>query len=178
MRYTRWLGAALALAAAGCQATETAEQMQTRIDQESAAFRAVLDSLAPKFQAWAAAGQVDSIANLYMENANLLPANEPMVVGREAIRAKFTQWFSWGTWTYTISIQAALANGPIGLERGTYSMSFAPGPNAPAGMTAMAETGKYLVHWHNMGGQWMIADDIGNSDRPMMPPPATTRRRG
>lgn len=169
----KWLAAPALVALAACAPkAETPEQMQARMDQESAAFAAAIDSAAAKMREFVTACNADSMASLYTETAVMLPANEPVVMGRDSIRAKFAQYCSWGSWTWTPTTQATVANGPIGIERGSYTLVFTPGPNAPRGMTAMADTGKYLLHWHKVGDRWMIADDIGNSDRPAAPPPS------
>jgi hypothetical protein len=36
----------------------------------------------------------------------------------------------------------------------------------------VTDTGKYLVHWKQVGGKWLLANDIWNSDLPAMPMPA------
>ena len=68
----------------------------------------------------------------------------------------------------TLNPQSVSANGPLAVERGTYSVTFTP-PGATAPIT---DTGKYLAHWHLIGGKWMMVDDIWNSDLPVAPAPA------
>jgi hypothetical protein len=68
----------------------------------------------------------------------------------------------------TLTPVAVAVNGPLGVERGTYSVTFTP-PGATAPIT---DTGKYLVHWKQVGGKWLLANDIWNSDLPAMPMPA------
>jgi hypothetical protein len=38
-------------------------------------------------------------------------------------------------------------------------------------MKAVADTGKYLIHWHQVGGKWLIADVAWNSNIPLPAPP-------
>ena len=66
---------------------------------------------------------------------------------------------------------SVVANGPIAVERGNWTFDFKPGKGAPPGMGAMTDQGKYLTHWHDVGGQWLMAEDIWNSDTPAAPPP-------
>src|SRR5437762_960456 len=46
-----------------------------------------------------------------------------------------------------------------------------------------ADSGKYVVHWMQENGKWLMMDDIWNSDTPAMPmaapaPPPPPARRG
>jgi ketosteroid isomerase-like protein len=159
---------------AACQATETPEQMQARIDRESAAFRQAVEGMAPAFARYLASAAADSIAMMYTDNARVMPPNGPAVQGRDAIREMWAQMAGMGRWDITLTTVNAIANGPIGIESGTYALSLTPGPNAPPGMPT-SDTGKYLVHWHMVGDRWMLAEDIWNSDMPLPPPPPARR---
>lgn len=173
MRRFRLLGAAL-LGVAACRPTaETPEQMQARMDQESAAARQAIEAANANFARWFAAGQSDSTTSMYTENATVMPPNQKAATGRQAIKASFDGLFAMGTWTIALTPGSVIANGPLAVESGTYVLGFTPGPNAPPGM-APADTGKYLVHWQQVGGQWMLAHDIWNSD---LPPPAPAPAR-
>lgn len=46
-------------------------------------------------------------------------------------------------------------------------MSFSPGPAAPAGAKASADTGKYLWQWRNVDGRWLLAAAAWSSDLPV-----------
>jgi ketosteroid isomerase-like protein len=176
----RWSAPVTALALAACTATETPERMEARMRAESDSARAAITEHAAAMMRWIQNGHADSAAAIYAENARLHPANEPTVTGREAIRRKFEEWLAMGSWTYAIRTMEVVANGPLAVEWGTYVADFTPGPNAPPGMAAMfPDSGKYMVHWHRINGRWMIVDDIGNTSRPMAPPPtaAAGRRR-
>ena len=176
MRRIGLLGTAALLALAGCQAAETPEQMQARMDAESAAFAEFASGVADRWEAWEAAGQADSIANIFMEQGRQMPPNQPALVGRDAIRANGVQQFSMGKTTIQITSETALANGPLGVNRGSYNFTFV----ANKGMENMgippADSGKYLMHWHNVNGNWQIAELIYNSNLPL-PTPAPARRR-
>ena len=45
----------------------------------------------------------------------------------------------------------------------------------PFGVGEISYSGKYLVHWMQRSGKWLIVDDIWNSDAPlpMAPAPAS-----
>ncbi len=66
-----------------------------------------------------------------------------------------------------LDAQTVVANGPLAIEYGRYTLSFTPGPDAPRGVTAIADTGNYLVHWRKQGREWLIVADIANRDEPL-----------
>lgn len=171
MRAVAGLVVTLALGvAAGCQPkAETPEQAQARMDTESAGARTAIDSLTREFVAHFNQGHGDVVAGFYTEQAHVMPPNEPAAVGREAIKTSLAPFFAMKA-ELKLTTDAVVANGPVALERGTYSVTFTP-PGATAPVT---DTGKYLAHWHLSDGKWLMADDIWNSDLPVMPmgPPA------
>jgi ketosteroid isomerase-like protein len=156
------------LAAVACQPkAETAEQAQTRMQTESAAAKTVIDSVDREFTTHFNMGHPDLVAAMYAENAVAMPPNMPAAVGREAIKAVLAGFVAMKA-QLTLTSAAVSANGPMAVERGTYSVTFTP----PGATTPITDTGKYLVHWHLIDGKWQLADDIWNSDLPAMPMPA------
>jgi ketosteroid isomerase-like protein len=168
----------LALGTGACQMAETPEQMQARMDQESTAFTQILSGTATRWESWYAAGQADSVANIFMEQGREMPPNLATLVGRDAIRANLAQYFAMGAWTLDVMPEASMANGPLGIDRGRFKVTFTPATNAPpeAAMVPPVDSGKYMIHWHQVNGTWMVADLIYNSDLPM-PMPEPARRR-
>ena len=180
MRAVVILGAATLLGVAACAPKpETPEQAQTRMDQEAAAARTQIEAVAKRWEGWNAAGQADSIASAFTERGYQLAPNAPPVMGREAIQASQAQTFSMGQSTIHISVDQVSANGSLAVARGAYDVSVTPGPNAPAGMTAIADTGKWVGELRQSGGTWQFATLIWNSNIPLPPPPtpAPARRR-
>ena len=172
--------AALALGGTACQMAETPQQMQARMDQESATFQQFVSTTAARWKAWYAAGQADSMANIFMEQGREMPPNSPALVGRAAIQANQAQFFAMGEWTLDVTPEASMANGPLGVDRGRFKATFTRAANAPpeAAMIPPVDSGKYMIHWHQVNGAWMIADLIFNSDLPVpMPAPAPARTR-
>jgi ketosteroid isomerase-like protein len=178
MRAVVILGAATLLGVAACTPKpETPEQAQTRMDQEAATARTQIEAVAKNWERWEVAGQADSIAGVFTEAGYQLPPNAPPVMGRAAIQAYQAQGFGMGQWTVHISVDQVSANGPLAVSRGAYDLAMTPGPNAPAGMTAIADTGKWVGEWRQTGGVWQFATLIWNSNIPLPPPPAPTPSR-
>ena len=86
------------------------------------------------------------------------------------VRSAAASMGAMGGATLVLTTESVAANGSLAVERGTYKITLTP-PGATAPIT---DTGKYLVHWHKVGDNWMMVDDIWNSDLPAMPmgPPA------
>jgi ketosteroid isomerase-like protein len=150
----------------GCQPkAETPEQAQARMDSESAAAKVVIDSLDIEFAKHFNMGHGDLVAAFYTEQGHLMQPNGPAAVGRDSITKSLAAMAAMKP-NLKLTAEAVVANGPIAIERGVYSFTFTP----PGGMAPMTDTGKYLVHWHLVGGKWLMAEDIWNSDKePMMP---------
>ncbi len=158
----RWSLLAI-LVVAGCQpAAETPEAAKTRMDTETAAARQAIEAANTKLTAHLAAGHGDSCATFYADDGRLMPPNGKAAVGRAAIAGVFS---SLGKAALTLTTEDVVANGPVALERGAYKMTI-----TPASGPAVTENGKYLVHWHRVGDQWKLVDDIWNSDNPAMAP--------
>ena len=169
MYRTRGVGSLLGAVVlfAGCQpAAETAEQAEARMATETAAARTAIEATNARMAAHMNAEQFDSAAMIYAEDARGLPPNMVADVGRAAI-LKSLQGMAGMKATIGFTTTSVSVNGPLAVETGTYSFTFTP-PGAPAPVT---DTGKYMAHWHKMGDNWMIVENIWNSDLPAVPEP-------
>ncbi len=121
---------------------------------------------------WYAAGDIDSVASVFSEDAWQMPPNSPPLVGREAIRAYWRQAVEWGHWGFTLSTQDVQVSGPMAVERGKYVLEFTAASDAPPGMASFEDRGNYLVHWRlEPDGEWRIVGDAPVSDLPPEPKP-------
>jgi uncharacterized protein (TIGR02246 family) len=155
---------AIALVAlAGCQATETAEQMEHRMQMESDSARAAITAKNEAFGAAFAAQQADALAAAYTADGVVMPPGMPAVTGRDNIQATFAGMFGGMPEGVTLTLRTTqvTANGPVAVERGVYTMT-GPGPDG----SPMESTGKYLVEWRKVDGEWFMAADVWNADMP------------
>ena len=113
---------------------------------------------------WAAAynaGDADSIAAKYSDNAVIMPPGAPAAAGREAIRefiAKDSAGAKAAGVTLAISDgDEAGVSGDLAWHSGAYTVNDASG--------AAVDSGGYLEALQNIDGKWMIIRDIWNSDR-------------
>jgi uncharacterized protein (TIGR02246 family) len=113
-----------------------------------------------------AEGDYDAIASRFTEDAWQMPPNAPPLVGREAIRAFWSQAVRWGRWEFTLTAEHVETSGPLAIERGRYTLRFTAGAGAPSGMRSNEDSGHYLVHWRREAdGEWRIAHDAPESER-------------
>lgn len=102
------------------------------------------------------------IAQLYAEDGAVMPANEKAAHGREAIGEWWDRSMQMPGYDLTFQTDQLVLSrsGDMALDRGTYRFSATPlaGP--------INDTGKFVVVWRKVGGEWKVAADIFNSDSP------------
>src|SRR5512142_2701798 len=136
--------------------------------QDAAQVRSVIERHNADAARWYAAGDVDSLAALFAQDAWQMPPNNPPLVGRDAIRQFWRQAVGWGKWEFSLQTQDVSVGGPVAVERGKYALKFAAGPGAPPGMTSFEDHGNYLVHWRRESdSEWRVAGDAPVSEVPM-----------
>jgi len=169
MSLRRPLGLFALCALAACQKAETPEQHAARIAAASDSAKTAIEAQNARFMRYTAAGQGDSTALLYTDDAMIMPPDAPMVTGRANIA---TAMNAMGVMPLNLHAVSVWSDGETAIERGTWDVSMTPPGGAP-----MSLGGKYLVHWKKVGGEWLLHEDIWNNDAPMAPPaPAPARR--
>jgi len=148
----------------------------------SASARQAIDAANAQWARLTGSGHSDSLAEFYAMDGVMMPPNMATVQGKDAIKAFFTTMNTVDPHpTITLSAEAVHGAGNMAMERGRWHWAFPAGAKLPPGMAAV-DSGKYIVHWMQQNGKWLIADDIWNSDTPLpMPaappaPPARARR--
>jgi uncharacterized protein (TIGR02246 family) len=102
------------------------------------------------------------IAQLYAEDGAVMPPNAPIGKGRTAIQQTWASMMRTPGFDLTFVPEQIIVSsaGDMALDRGTYRLTIAPGG------TTQTDTGKYVVVWRKVGGEWKAAADIFNSDLP------------
>ena len=114
--------------------------------------------LAAKSVAWEEAmnsADVEAVVALYSEDARLMPPSAETSQGHDAVRAAFGEMIDAGL-SIDLETTEALAAGDLGTRIGTYVLTSADG--------AEVDRGKYVETWEKVGGEWVITNDIWNSD--------------
>jgi ketosteroid isomerase-like protein len=121
-------------------------------------------------EAWAKAyngGDVDGVANLYDEQAVLMPPGAPAVSGRAAIRAYYAKDIAEASREGVRFVLGANptggSSGDWGWSSGTYEVKDKAGK--------VVEVGKYLSVSRKVGGRWLYVRDTWNADGAPAPAP-------
>jgi ketosteroid isomerase-like protein len=150
-------------------AAETADDDDgASLEEQSAAFRAVLATHQANYERWESGGMTDSVLAMYADDAVAAFGNQPVLRGKEALRANAGQMRGMGTPTIDLRTESATANGDLGVELGSYTFNMTLAAGAPAAMAAMfPDSGSYLAHWHRINGEWKIKELVVNSMKPL-----------
>ena len=120
-------------------------------------------------------GHADSLAEFYAADAVIMPPNMATMRGKDAIKTFFAALNTMDPRpSLTLRSERVVGSGAMAVETGRWTWTFPAGAKPPAGMPA-ADSGKYIVHWEQQNGKWLMVDDIWNSDSPLpsAPPPST-----
>lgn len=107
---------------------------------------------------WIAAfnkGDAAGVAQLYTEQATVLPPGAPMAKGRTAVQAVWQGAIKSGLKNATLKIVQVDQFGNAAREIGEFSLE------APSGKVE----GKYVVLWRRIGGNWKLDTDIWNTNK-------------
>ena len=108
------------------------------------------------------AKDASGIAEIYAEDGAVMPPNAPIGKGRAAIQQAWASMMRTPGFDLTFNPEQIVisSSGDMALDRGTYTLTV-----APAG-TTQTDTGKYVVVWRKIGGDWKAVADIFNSNLP------------
>jgi len=125
-------------------------------EADRASIRAATDS----FVANQRARRDSATAEMYTEEASLMPPNAGIVEGRAAIRAWLAAFPPMAGFTLTpIEIDG---RGDLAYVRGTYSFTLV----GPDGHQIGEDRGKFVEVRRRQNGKWLVVIDIFNSDLP------------
>ncbi len=126
--------------------------------------REAIQSILAKFVDALNRGDAAGIASIYTEDAKLLPPNNPIIIGKQAIQEFWQGSIEMGIKGGTLETIDLDYSGDLACEVGVYSLDIQP----EAGQV-IKDVGKYIVIWKKQAdGSWKYAVDMFNSD---FPPP-------
>ncbi|HKJ41741.1 MAG TPA: DUF4440 domain-containing protein [Sunxiuqinia sp.] len=109
------------------------------------------------------AKDAEAAANLYDENASILPPNESIVTGRANIQTYWQEAINAGILDATVKTIDAKSNGNLGYEIGTYTLRFLGAQN-----DTIVEKGKYTeILKRNEEGKWISSYGMWSSNEPV-----------
>ncbi len=142
-----------------CKGATSEQPTQTVAD-----VRALIVASNAEFSRLTTAGQADSIAALYHDDATLMISHAPAATGRAAISATFAGLFGNDVRATLTTTDVTLADS-IAVERGTFL--FLLRNKADTTQVLATDTGNYVVEWRKRQGAWKMHWDIAATDVPM-----------
>jgi uncharacterized protein (TIGR02246 family) len=118
--------------------------------------RAAIEAANKRFSAALAKGDAAAVAALYTADAELLPPGAPVVKGQAGIQQFWKGAVDSGLKHLTLASREVQTHGDTAHEIGTATMKDDAG--------AVTGTGKYVVIWKRVGGDWKLHRDIWNMD--------------
>jgi uncharacterized protein (TIGR02246 family) len=103
-------------------------------------------------------GDFTGLASLYTEDATAFPPGSGMVKGRTAIGAMWKGMAEQAGDPKVTTLDVKPLGPAAAREIGTFSLK-------AKGLTPHEVTGKYLVVWEKVGGDWKLAADIWNEGK-------------
>lgn len=153
------LGVGLLIAISGC------DLMPVTTGADEAALKEATQTWMKAYNA----GDADTIAGLYAEDAVLMPPHAPVAIGKAAIR-EFVARDSAGAKTAGVALMPGPATAGVdhgtGWESGSYTITDRSG--------RVVDSGSYLSVSRKVNGKWLYVRDTYNSNQPL-PPPASAQ---
>ncbi|MFM0140206.1 YybH family protein [Caballeronia grimmiae] len=120
--------------------------------------RAAIEAGNKRFEQAVARGDAPALADLYTENAELLPANGQVVNGRAAITKFWQAGMDSGFKSVKLTSVEVEPHGDTAYEVGKWA---APGEDGKVN-----DAGDYIVIWKRTNGQWKLHRDIWTTNSP------------
>ena len=124
----------------------------------AAAQKAEIEAVNAKWMELFNKGDFDGVAALYTEDATAFPPGSAMVKGRAAIGAMWKGMAQQVGDPKVTTLDVKPLGAAAAREIGTFSLK-TKGPNP------QEVTGKYVVVWEKVGGDWELAADIWNDGK-------------
>ena len=155
-----------ALLLPSCQAGEKTAQDEAEVNStavvDAAADEQAIRAQVDRWLKLVKAKDAKGIAQLYTDDGAVMPPNGPIGKGGAAIEQTWASMMQTPGFDLTFAPEQIIvsSSGDMALDRGTYRLAFTPNG------AAQTDTGKYVVVWRKIGGEWKAAADIFNSDLP------------
>jgi uncharacterized protein (TIGR02246 family) len=165
MRNSLILLSATAMLLASCEARKAdnaSVQANTVSAADSAADETAIRGQVDQWLKLIKAKDAAAIAQLYAEDGAVMPPNAPIAKGKADVEKTWASLMNTPGFDLTFAPEVIViaSSGDFALDRGTYRLSVSPSG------TPQMDTGKYVVVWRKVGGEWKAAADIFNSDLP------------
>ncbi len=107
---------------------------------------------------------LDGLVALYTSDTVQMPPEEPVVIGKEAIRSRGEPLFAESNYQLSSVVEDIQVSGDWAFLRMSYNMSSTP----KDGGDTTTEVGKWVLFCQRQtDGSWKIANDTWNTDAPI-----------
>ncbi len=131
----------------------------------SASARQAIDKGNNAFSSYFAKGDSIEMADLYTDDAMVLPPNMERVDGHDAIAKLWGSFIRMGKVNIQLTTTELTGSGNLAVETGNYNLNI-----KPEGKDAMIDNGKYLVVWKKQNdNSWKMIRDMFSSNLPPNP---------
>ena len=118
---------------------------------------------------WTAAGQLDSLADLFTADAWEADPNHPPIRGRAAVLDHWRGAVAVGRWQFVPEVEEVIVRDSTAVERSRYTLRFTAAPGA-AGPPSFDDEGSWVNVWRlEADGRWRLQWTIAASARPSAP---------
>ena len=129
----------------------------TQVDHEK--VREAIVAANMKFMTACSQGDAAGLAALYTDDGQVMAPNSDFITGKEAIQGFFQAFMDMGIKSMKLESIEVEGMGETAWEVGNYTL-FGEGEQ-------MIDTGKYIVIWKQVNGEWKLHRDIFNSNLPV-----------
>ena len=138
-----------------------------------AADESTIRELDAQWSKAALANDLEATVSYYTDDAYLLPPNEPIAVGKKAIRESWGRLLAPGVATsWTVTKVEVARSGDIAYLIGAYQVKMKDGAGKP-----VVDSGKLLEVWKKQAdGKWKAVADTYNSDVPLQATPPAAKK--
>lgn len=140
--------------ASACASATAVEEFGMK---DQAAIRERNDAFVKAFNA----ADVNRVLGVYTENSTLMPPNQPVLRGKDALKTFYDDLLKQGASNLKINVAEVSGHGPLAYQSGTYEMSLKPSTGQ-----AEHDRGKYLFIARKFNGNWRYEYMVWNSDLP------------
>jgi uncharacterized protein (TIGR02246 family) len=130
----------------------------TLLNAPAFAQKAPIEAVNAKWMELFNKGDFDGIGQLYTADATAFPPGAPMVKGRAAIAAMWKGMAEQVTDPKVTTLEVKRLGWRAAREIGTFSLK-------TKGASPKEVTGKYVVVWERIRGQWKLSSDIWNDGK-------------
>ncbi|OGC78482.1 MAG: hypothetical protein A2Z27_02730 [candidate division Zixibacteria bacterium RBG_16_50_21] len=131
-------------------------------EKEAAADQEYLNKAGAEWDSLFNSGEVASLAALYAEDVISMPFNAPTIYGRKALQADFENFLTNNSAEHKTSVDEILREDDWAIERAHYILTYTYKTKG----NVTIETGRHVVCRKKINGQWQIAWEIWNTDKP------------